>query len=300
VEDLKAMRVFVSVVQNGSLSSAGRQVDLSPASVSRLIGSLEASIGCHLLNRTTRKISLTEAGEIYYRQVEQILQQITQANASVAQLQTVPRGTLRVHSRMLVGHQYLVPALPAFLALNPELKVDLLMSNHDIDFVERNVDVDVRIGKLADSSLVARKLTSAERYVCASPDYLERHAPLSVPLDLAAHNCLTYRINLGHTIWRFIAADGSLLEVPVSGSLQSDNGEALLHATRAGVGISLMPDWAVRDDLASGRLQRLFPQQRASHIEFENGIYAVYQKTRHNSAKVKAFVDFLVALFRQA
>lgn len=299
VEWVRAMRLFVSVVQHGSLSAAGRQAGLSTATVSRLILALEEGLGGRLLNRTTRKLSLTEAGQIYFRQVEQILHQISEANDSVAQLQSVPRGTLRVHSRMLVGHQYIVPALPGFLAKHPEIRVDLIMSNHPVDLVDRNIDVDIRIGKLVDSSLVARKLASSERIVCAAPEYLDRHPRVESPLDLAAHNCLTYRINLGQTVWRFIDSDGSVVAVPISGNFQTDSGVALLEAVRAGVGVGLMPDWAIVSDLASGRLRRLFPEHRVSYTEFDNGIYAVYQQMHKTLAKVRVFIEFLAALFEE-
>ena len=296
---LQPMRIFVSVVQNGSLSSASRALGLSPASVSRHISSLEASLGCRLVNRSSRKLTLTEAGELYFSKVERILQQVAEANDSVAQLQTTPRGTLRVHSRMLVGHLIVVPALPAFLAQHPEIKVDLLLSNSTVDLVERNIDIDVRIGKLNDSSLVARRLAAAERALCAAPSYLARNPRVAKPADLDAHNCLTYRINVGQTVWRFIDAAGTMQEVQVGGSLQSDNGLALLSATLAGVGIALMPDWAVREPIADGRLVRLLPEFRVSHIEFDNGVYAVYQRTLM-SAKVRAFIDFLAATFARA
>jgi DNA-binding transcriptional LysR family regulator len=292
------MRIFVSVVQNGSLSSAGRQLGLSPASVSRHISALEESLGCRLVNRSSRKLTLTEAGELYYGKVEQILHQIAEANDSVSQLQTAARGTLRVHTRMLVGHLIVVPALPEFMERNPDVKIDLLMSNNAVDLVERNIDVDIRIGKLHDSSLVARRLSPAERVLCASPAYLAGRGAVEKPDDLAAHNCLTYRINVGQTVWRFLDEAGVLKEVPVAGSLQSDNGLALLNATLAGVGVALMPDWAVREHLAAGRLKRLLPQFRISHIEFDNGVYAVYQRS-HMAAKVRAFIDFLAETFER-
>jgi|EndMetStandDraft_8_1072994.scaffolds.fasta_scaffold136267_2 DNA-binding transcriptional LysR family regulator len=299
MEWLRSMRLFVGVVHNGSLSAAGRQHGLSPASVSRHISALEENVGGRLLNRTSRKLTLTEAGEMYFQKVEHILQQITEANDSVAQLQSNPRGTLRVHSRMLVGHQYIVPALPEFMKQYPDITVDLLLSNHVVDLVEQNIDVDVRIGKLVDSSLIARKLASSERIVCAAPQYLERAGPIASPTDLTKFNCLTYRLNLGRPVWRFKEPDGELIEVPVTGTFQSDNGQALLDATLAGVGISMMPDWSIRDDLAAGRLKRLFPRHRVSFEAFENGVYAVYQKSRHQSKKVRAFVEFLAGLFRQ-
>jgi DNA-binding transcriptional LysR family regulator len=299
MEWLRSMRLFVGVVQNGSLSAAGRQHGLSPASVSRHISALEESVGGRLLNRTSRKLTLTEAGEIYFHKVEHILQQILEANDSVAQLQSVPRGTLRVHSRMLVGHQYIVPALPDFMKQYPDIIVDLMLSNHAVDLVEQNIDIDIRIGKLVDSSLIARKLISSERIVCATPKYLARAGPVSSPTDLTAHNCLTYRLNLGRTVWRFKEPDGEVTEVPVTGKFQTDNGQAILAATLADVGIALMPDWSIRDELADGRLKRLFPKHRVSWEAFENGVYAVYQKSRHQSKKVRAFVEFVAALFKQ-
>jgi DNA-binding transcriptional LysR family regulator len=299
MDSLQPMRIFVSVVQNGSLSSAGRQLGLSPASVSRHISALEESLGGRLLNRTSRKLTLTEAGRLYFEKVEPILREVAEANDSVAQLQSQPRGMLRVHSRMLVGHLHVVPALPRFLAKNPEVRVDLMMSNRVIDLVELNIDIDIRIGKLVDSSLVAKRLAISERYLCASAGYLDRHPAIDAPADLAQHNCLTYRLNQGRSLWRFAKTGSALEEVPVTGNLQSDNGLALLAATRAGVGLALMPDWAVRDDLASGRLRRVLPQYRISHIEFDNGVYAVYQKSRQPSAKVRAFIEFLVETFRE-
>ncbi len=298
MDAFRAMQLFTSVVHNGSLSAAGRQFGLSPASVSRQINALEDSLGARLLNRTSRKLTLTEPGEVYYEHAEQILHQIDEANSSVSQLERAPRGTLRVHSRILVGTMHIVPALPAFLRRYPEIKVDLLMSNNDIDLVERNVDVDIRIGKLADSSLIARKLAVSERVVCASPAYLDSHPKIKEPADLTAHNCLTYRINMGRTVWRFLERAGKLAEVPVAGTFQTDYGPALHTAALEGVGVVLMPDWSVRDDLRAGKLRRLFPKHRVSHVEFDNGIYAVYQQSRHQSAKVRAFVDFVAALFR--
>ena len=186
--------------------------------MSRHISALEESLGCRLVNRSSRKLTLTEAGELYFTKVEQILQQIAEANDTVAQLQTMPRGTLRVHSRMLVGHLIVVPALPDFLARNPEVRVDLLLSNNAVDLVERNIDVDIRIGKLVDSSLVGTAARSpAERVLCAAPAYLEARPPIEAPGDLAAHNCLTYRINVGQTVWRFIDGAGAMQEVQVGG-----------------------------------------------------------------------------------
>lgn len=300
LDSLQPIRIFVSVVQNGSLSAAGRHLGLSPASVSRHLGALEAALACRLINRTSRKLTLTEAGELYYSKVEQLLQQIAEANSSVSALQSQPRGTLRVHARMLVGQLIVVPALPRFLVDNPEVRVDLMMSNRVIDLVEQNVDIDVRIGKLRDSSLVAKRLAVSERVICAAPAYLRRGGAIERPADVTTHNCLSYRIDIGPTVWRFRDVDGRLTEVAVTGNLQSDHGFSLLEATRAGVGLALMPDWAVRDDLASGQLVRVLPDYAISHIEFDNGVYAVYQASKNLSAKVRRFLTFLEQTFDAA
>ncbi len=296
---LQAMQVFVQVVQQGSLSSAARKLGLSPASVSRQIVALEDTMGARLLNRTSRKLTLTEAGETYFRHAEQILHNVDEAQQSVAQLQRSPRGILRIHSRVLVGELFIVPAVNEFLLRHPDIKADLMLSNRAVDLVEQNIDVDVRIGKLEDSSLIARKLAVSARVVCAAPAYLARHPPIARPEDLAQHNCLTYRLHMGSVQWRFMAAGGATVDVPVTGSLQTDFGPALREAALAGLGLSLMPDWSVAEDLRSGRLVRLFPDYQVSFMEFDNGIYAVYQRSRHMSAKVRLFVDFLVELFRQ-
>lgn len=299
MEWVSTLKLFVSVVHSGSLSAAGRHLGYSPASVSRHMTALETKLGARLLRRSSRKLALTEAGETYFRQVEQILQRLAEANDSVAQMQAAPRGILRVHSRMLVGEHYVVPALPAFLARYPDIKIDLSLSNRIVPLVEQNFDVDIRIGKLVDSSLIARKLASSARIVCAAPAYLKNSPALAQPGDLAAHNCLTYRINLGRSAWRFRATDNQVIEVPVNGSFQTDNGPSLLSMIRAGVGIGLMPDWSIREELARGDLVRLFPKYQVTHMEFENGVYAVYQKTRQATTKVKLFVDHLASVFRE-
>jgi DNA-binding transcriptional LysR family regulator len=299
MEWLRATELFVNVVRLGSLSAAARHCGVSPATVSRIICTLEEDVGARLLNRTSRKLNLTEAGEFYYGRIDQILHQIQDVNDSVARLQTNPRGTLRVHSRMLVGNQYIAPALPEFMRRFPEIRIDLMLSNYTVDLVAQNIDIDIRIGKLEDSSLVARKLSSAHRIVCAAPSYLGMSAPLEKPTDLTNHNCLAYRLSLGNPVWRFIDRAGKLLEVPVVGSLQSDNGSSLLSAALAGAGVVIMPDWAVSEHLAAGRLVRVLPGYQASHIEFDNGIYAVFHHATQIQSKVRVFVDYLAAHFKE-
>lgn len=298
MDSFRAIQVFVRVVQHGSLSSAARQLGSSPASVSRQIRALEDTLGARLLNRTSRKLTLTEAGETYFQHAEQILHHFDEAQHSISQLQRSPRGTLRVHSRILVGQLYIIPALTDFLLRHSEIKVDLMLSNRPIDLVEQNIDIDIRIGKLSDSSLIAKRLAVSQRVVCAAPSYLARHPPITCPQDLVQHNCLTYRLNMGSVQWRFLGADGATTDVAVSGSLQTDYGPALRSAALGGLGLALMPDWSVRDDIQRGLLVRLFPEHQVSFMEFDNGVYAVYQRSRHMSTKVRLFVNHLIQVFQ--
>lgn len=299
VEWLKATQLFVDVVKYGSLSAAGRHRGVSPATVSRIIRALELDVGARLLNRTSRQLQLTEAGQLYYSRIERILHLIQEVNTGVETLQARPQGQLRIHSRILIGNMYLVPALPPFLRQYPDIKVDLLMSNFPVDLVARNIDVDIRIGKLEDSSLMVRKLANSTRIICATPGYLENGPPLRTPRDLRNHNCLTYRLTMSSPVWRFISPDGALTEVPINGSLQSDNGAALLEAMNAGEGIAIMPDWAVQDALKDGRLVRLFPDHEVSYGEFENGVYAVFQTARQVPAKVRVFIDYFASYVKE-
>lgn len=301
IEDLPSLRdmeLFVTVVQCGNFSAAGRRFGLSPASVSRYINALEDRLGVRLLNRTSRKLSLSDMGTVFYQRAERILNDVRDTQIEVTQEHVRPQGVLHVHSRLLVGLQYIAPALPSFLEQYPEISVDLTLSNEDVDIIENNIDIDIRIGTLADSSLIARKLVNSERILCATPAYLEGRPPINTPNDLLAHNCLTYRINLGGVNWRFLGSDGALTEIPVQGSFRTNNGPALHIAMMQGLGLSLMPDWAVANELASGQLVRVLPDYRISFTSFENAVYAVYSPTKHLPVKARVFIDFLAKHFQ--
>ncbi|MDQ0315798.1 LysR family transcriptional regulator [Amorphus orientalis] len=299
MEWIQTLRSFTTAVQEGSLSGAGRLLGLSPASISRHISSLEDRLETQLLKRSSRHLALTEAGEIYYARVEQVLAQLEEANHSVSQLQAKPQGVLRVHSRMLVGQLMILPHLPEFLSIYPDITVDLMMSNSIAPVMDQGTDVDIRIGRLEDSSLIARKLTSSERVVCASPGYLAERPAIAEPADLRHHNCLTYRINLGTPVWRFLDAADRIEEVPIRGNVRTDFGFALVTMVRDGVGIGLLPDWSVHEDLKSGRLVRLLPDYKVSHIDFDNGVYAVFPATRQTSVKLRLFIDFIAGVFKR-
>lgn len=301
MESLHAMRLFLRTVQEGSFSAAGRSVGLSAASVSRQIDALEDHLGVQLLNRSSRRLSLTEAGAAFHQRLGHILSDLQEATESVSHFQQRPRGTLRVHAPNTMGILLIAPALPQLLRLYPELRVDLSLSNSPaIDLVERAIDVDVRVGRLEDSSLIARRLAGSESVVCASPSYLAQHPAPRTPADLARHNCLAYYVAPGQAVWRFLDRDGQLSEVKISGSLQTDNGAVILNAAVQGLGLAVLPAWAVAAELAAGRLTCVMADYRAAVTTFDSGIYAVYRRARHGSPKVKAFVEFLASIVAPA
>jgi DNA-binding transcriptional LysR family regulator len=296
---ITTLRSFVTAVQQGSLSAAGRLLGYSAASVSRHIASIEEELGTQLLKRSSRKLALTEIGEVYYGQVERVLRDLAEANDVVDQLQTRPTGVLKVHSRMLVGQLVILPHLPDFMAANPEVTIDFMMSNFAAPLMDHDVDVDIRIGKLEDSSLLVRKLITSRRIICAAPHYLASRPPIRTPRDLTAHNCMTYRITLGTPIWRFMNADNEIEEVPVQGNFRTEFGYGLFDLARAGMGVAMLPDWSVRRQLSEGTLVQLLPGYQVTHNEFEDGVYAVYPASRQMSIKLRLFITFLVDLFRR-
>lgn len=290
---LHAVKVFREVAHQGSLSAASRRLGMSPATVSRHVTALEQELKATLFHRSSRQMSLTEAGRTYKSLIDPIVTQVEEAGLAVEGLQSKPRGILRVHSRMMVGQQYVVPLLPKFLTRYPKVDIELTMSNFPVDIVEKGVDLDIRIGRLSDSTLHARKIATSRRVVVVSPAFLARHGKaLREPADLANVSCLTYRLSMGSVIWRFRRGSEEI-EVPVTGRLQSDNGMSLLAAVIDGIGVALMSDWAVRDALASGELVALFTDYSASHSDYDNGIYAVFEKREFLPQKTRVFIDFL-------
>lgn len=293
------MRLFLTVVQIGSLSGAGRQSGLSPASVSRQITALEDDLGVRLLNRTTRRLSLTEAGKAYLERAERLLQDIDELRDAVSQLAVRPRGTLRIQSRTSLGTQHVAPLIPAFLAQYPELKIDLWLTDNDLDLTEHGIDLAIRTGNLADSTLVGRLLASSPRVICASPKYWAEYGRPTTPEAIMDHNCLTYRFEFGTAaaLWQFRTDEGRSINLQVAGNFQTNNGEALRVATLSGLGIALLPAWSVKEHLSAGTLERVLSDYESTVSDLDFGIYAVYLSRRNLSVKTRLFIDHLVTEF---
>jgi len=298
VDKIKAMELFIYSSQAGSMSAAGRRFGLSPASVSRQITSLEDDLGVRLLNRTSRRLALTEAGQIYLNRAERVLQDLEEMRGEMRQLSARPYGTLRVQSRISLGTQYVAPLIPKFLERYPNLKVELKLVDSDLDLVEHTIDIAIRTGKQTDSSLIARRIGTNPRVVCASPTYLERHAAPRSPNDLHYHNCLTYFSELFPSVWRFRRPTEPPIEIRAKGNFTTNNAESLRLATIGGLGLALLPKWSIKDELATGRLATVLDSYDATATDFDTGIYAVYHSKRHLSVKTRLFIDHLVLGFQ--
>ncbi len=298
MDTLTGMRLFAEVVDAGSFSEAGRRLGLAASSVSRQVNGLEDALNARLLNRSTRSLSLTHAGEIYYERVRRILTEVIETNAAVMQLEASPRGLLRLNAPVVFGRRHIAPHIAEFCERYPDVSVDLTLTDHFVDVIESGADVVIRVGDLSDSSLIARRLARNQRVLVAAPRYLERHGEPSTPGALTEHRCLVYKINVSLAEWHIRDADGERYRVKVSGPLTANNAEALHSAALDGLGIALLPTWTVGNDVRSGRLVRLLPGHEADLTGNETAIHAIYPHARHLSAKVRAYVDFLVEKYR--
>lgn len=292
---LNGMRLFAEVVRAKGFTAAGRRLGMVPSSVSRQISALEEALGARLLNRSTRKLSLTEVGQLYYDQATHILSELDDANLAVLQFDGAPRGTLRLSAPAAFARLHVTPALTEFLSRYPDLRVDLTATDQVMDLVETGIDVAIRIGALQSSSLVARKLATNRYVVCGSPVYLRQHGTPERPEELADHNCLSYKLAASPAAWTFDDADRSQ-RVEVSGSLQADSFGALKAAACLGLGLAVLPIWSAMPCLKSGELQTVLRgwavSPRAGHAA--GAIYAVYPHRKHIPPKVRAFLDFMV------
>lgn len=288
MDTLDSMRTFVTVVNEGSFSGAAERLDRSPQLVSKYVAQLEARLGVRLLNRTTRRVSITEAGQSYFEQCEQILAEIDSLEAAVGEMTASVRGTLRINAPMTFGSHHLTPAIAEFQSSHPEVRVDLTLDDRLVDIVSEGYDLAIRIGALKESTLIARPLAPVRRVVCGAPEYLERHGIPETPADLANHDCLVYTYLATRGRWLF-ESDSELMDIPVSGRFSANNGDAIRHLALAGHGLMLQPTFIIADDLRAGRLRTVLENYPIPAIN----AYAVYAHRKHLSAKVRSFVDFV-------
>jgi DNA-binding transcriptional LysR family regulator len=293
LDRLTGMAVFAKVVDAGSFAAAARHFGMSPAMATTHVQTLEERLGVRLLNRTTRRVSATEVGQNFYERCLRILSDLEEAEGAAGELQSAPRGLLRVTAPVSFGTRKLVPAIADYLVSYPDVSIDLSLDDPYLDLLEKRFDLAIRLGHLADSSLIARKLCTLATILCASPGYLEKNSAPRTPRDLIGHNCLVYTYATPQSVWNFVDQNGKEDVVRISGRFLADSGDALLALVLRDGGVVLGPDYLVDDDLRAGRLIRLLPEYATP----ETAVHAVYPHSRHLSAKTRTFIGFLASRF---
>lgn len=290
MDRLTGMSAFVKVVDSGGFSAAARRLNMSVTMVSNHVQALEDRLGSRLLNRTTRKVSLTEAGKAYYERCVQILADIEAADASAGAAQAVPRGTLRLYA----GHhivRFIAPAMAEFLSAYPEASIEMMTGERMVDLVEEGFDLAIRPVAPPESALIVRRLAGWRHVLVCAPAYLEAHPRPERLEDLPRHNCLRFTYYPYGEEWRFTGPDGKPASVRVAGNLVTSSGEALRAMTLSGLGLFLAPRFLIDEDLRAGTLVPLLPEYRP--VEF--AMHAIYPHRQHLSAKVRGFLDLVVA-----
>src|SRR5690349_10727582 len=293
MDRLEAMEIFVRIVDAGSFSAVARELNTTQPTISKQITALEARLKTRLLNRSTRSLSVTESGTAYYERCKRILEEVRAAEGALGRLQSSLTGTLHVNGSIAMGQMFLTPLMLEFQRSYPELTVELTLNDRYIDLVEEGVDVAVRLGRLADSNLVARRLGSTHRVLVATPEYLAARGMPQRPSDLEQHNCLLYAYLSTGNEWSFRGPQSDL-RVHAHGNFKANNGHSIREALLAGAGVALMPDWLVHEQIVNGKLTVLLPDFAPEPLE----VNAVYPSGRHVSAKLRTFVDFLQERFR--
>jgi DNA-binding transcriptional LysR family regulator len=293
MDRLRAFEVFVAVVARQGFARAAEAVGTSPANVTRYIAELEAHLGTRLLNRHSRKLSLTDSGQALYERARSILDEVAEAAALSASTTLQPRGRLRVNAPVSFGILHLAPLWPKFLQKYPEVELEVSLIDRVVDLVEEGFDLGIRISRSGSTAHIARKLAASRNIVCAAPAYLRQHGRPNSPADLADHACIGYTFSATGDDWHLFDAHGQEHVVKVPSVMRANNGDTARAAALAGVGVIWQPSFLVGDDLRAGRLVPLLPGYRMADID----ILAVYPSRRHLSAKVRVMIDFLADAF---
>ena len=288
------LQFFYLLAKQGSLAATARELGVTPPAVSKRLSALEARLGIRLVNRTTRSMSLTTEGELYFSHAARILTQIEEVEQLVSSSRATPKGLIRVNASLGFGRRYIGPALAAFFARYPEVEIQLEISDHPLDLATHGFDLGIRFGTLPDAAFHARKIASNRRLLCASPLYLEKHGVPTRLTDLQQHNCIFLRQNeTPYGVWSFTNG-GKTQNIKVRGALGCNDGEVALNWALEGYGILLRAEWDIARYVRSGRLRLVLEDQTPTRA----GVYAVYPQQLHLSARVRSLIDFLVERFK--
>lgn len=289
---ISAIPVFIAIIEYGSFSKAADRLGITKSAVSKRISALEAQLGVKLLHRSTRKLSLTEAGKSYYQHASQALHFAREAEYAATKLQHVPQGTLRISCPVSFGHLHIAPLIPKFLQQYPQIKLHMDMSDVHADIINEELDIALLAGSLPDSSLIARKITSLNSVLCASREYLERQGTPKEPSDLINHNCILYTYHTVVNEWGFIQETEEEI-VRVTGNYQVNNSEALRKSLLQGLGIGRLPTFIAGTDIKNGDLVAVLDNYKMPH----KVLYAVFPERQYMPEKVRVFVDYLIGNF---
>jgi len=289
---LSSMRVFTRVVETGGFTAVARENRTSQPTISRTIAALESHLGVRLLNRSSRALTLTDDGRQFYERARGALETVAEAESSVGPRRSEPSGLLRLGTPVAFGRLHVAPLMPAFLARHPKVDVELAMNDAFVDLVGEGLDLAIRVGDLADPSLIARPIGTTRRVTVAATSYLQGRSVPAVPADLARHDCVIYtRLATGQR-WHFDSGDGPV-QVDVGGRFRADNSEAVREAVIGGVGIAVLPVWLFSDEIERGLVRVILEQYEPTRLP----IHAVYPSRRLLAAKVRAMIDFLASAF---
>jgi len=286
---MSSMAVFRRVVEAKNFSAVARETNMSQSTVSKHIAALEERLGTKLLNRSTRSLKLTEAGKEYYHHCTRILNDFQEAEASIGKGKIKPTGTLRISTSAAFGRICILPYLNEFFETYPDISIDLLFDDNYIDLVKEGIDLAIRIGPLADSSLIARKIGTSQRLVVASPEYLVKHGRPKKPADLARHDCIFYSLQKAPDLWYFNSIQEGDESIRVTGRLKASSPDAICDATMEGLGISIICEWYARKYIKDGRLKVILPDYHPTAYD----IHAVYPERKFVPQKVKRMIEFL-------
>jgi DNA-binding transcriptional LysR family regulator len=290
MDRLRALEVFVEVVKRDGFARAAEALDTSPANVTRYISDLESHLQTRLLNRSSRKMSLTSSGEALFERAKSILADVAEAEAIVSTATLQPHGLLRINAPLSFGVLHLAPLWAKFMRLYPEVQLDVSLIDRVVDIVEEGYDMAVRISRAGSASNVARKLATSRNVLCASPDYIQQHGMPQTPAELLQHACIGYSYAATADEWQMLDASGQPHAVKVNCLMHTNNGDTALAAALGGLGVIWQPTFLVGADLRAGRLQRVLPDYHMPDMD----VLAVYPSRRHLSAKVRVMIDFLV------
>ena len=293
MDRLRAFEVFVAVVQKHGFARAAEALGTSPANVTRYVAELESHLGARLVNRHSRKLSLTESGQALYERARNVLEDVAEAEALASATTLKPSGRLRINAPVSFGIRHLAPLWPPFAKKQPDVELEIALIDRVVDIVDEGYDLAIRISRLGSSAQPARKLASSRNVVCAAPSYLRKHGRPKLPADLAAHACIGYTHAATGNEWHLLDADGVDHVVRANYTMQTNNGDTARSAALAGLGVIWQPTFLIGDDLRAGRLVEVLPNHHVAPTD----VLAVYPSRRHLSAKVRVMIDFLADAF---